>query len=54
MNQNSEVSGIGILYQDTRLLFSHPDNYQEAQQLPLEGINPIVEISVGYNDDNIE
>ena len=54
MNVDGDVSGIGVSYKDTSSLFSDPENEQEAEKLPLQGINPIVEISVGYNDDNIE
>ena len=53
-NENGELSGIGIFYQGSSVLFSDPENELKAEKLPLQPNNPIVEISVGYNDDNIE
>ena len=56
MNHIGELTGIGLSYGGTgiRVLFSDPDNVLQAQKFPLQGIDPIVEITVGYNDDNIE
>ena len=60
MNDNDipELSGIGVFYrgQDSsvRALFSDPENKDKAEGFPVQENNPIVEISVGYNDDNTE
>ncbi len=54
MNEIGELSGIGMWSEGNRALFSDPENELKSAKLPLPPTNPIVEISVGYNDDNIE
>ena len=56
MTDIGELTGIGLSYSGdgNRVLFSDPDNEQQAQKFPLLGMDPIVEISVGFSDDNIE
>ena len=55
-NSNGGLSGLGISYkgQGATALFSDPENELAAEKYPVPPSNPIVEISVGYNDDNIE
>ena len=54
MNDILEISGIGIFYKGQGAFFSDPENEQQAEQLRVQASNTIEEISVGYNDDNLE
>ena len=56
----SELTGIGIFYKGQGTsggsLFSDPapENVILAERFPVQESNTIVEMSIGYNDNNIE